>query len=264
MANTESSNNILPPRRPSLLAAVLSYLVPGLGQIYQGRVAKGILFLVCLYGLFFTGMALGDWKNVYLPDLARGADNDPPWDNNTWRLPKSLTFLANVYNRPHFAGQVWIGVAAWPAIAQYLAGTPYVVMPDGTHGRIFDKEDPAAPNTHHYVRIPRSGRFQPPPVPITKLSGDEVEVDLSDGKATRLPVHSLPLLGRFMEQPDEDELNQFLTNSDKTPDLGWVYTVIAGVLNILVIYDAFAGPAFGSGAIVPREVSRPAQEVVAS
>jgi hypothetical protein len=26
-------------------------------------------------------------------------------------------------------------------------------------------------------------------------------------------------------------------------ELGWVYTVIAGVLNILVIYDAVAGPA---------------------
>jgi hypothetical protein len=27
-------------------------------------------------------------------------------------------------------------------------------------------------------------------------------------------------------------------------ELGWVYTVIAGVLNIMVIYDAVAGPAF--------------------
>jgi hypothetical protein len=26
-------------------------------------------------------------------------------------------------------------------------------------------------------------------------------------------------------------------------ELGWVYTVIAGVLNIMVIYDALAGPA---------------------
>src|SRR5437667_4081701 len=49
-------------------AAFLSYLVPGLGQIYQGRVAKGILFLVCVYGLFFYGMALGKSKNVYLTD----------------------------------------------------------------------------------------------------------------------------------------------------------------------------------------------------
>ena len=51
----------------SASAGVLSYLVPGLGQISQGRVAKGFLFLGCLYGLFFFGMYLGDWKNVYLP-----------------------------------------------------------------------------------------------------------------------------------------------------------------------------------------------------
>ena len=35
-------------------------------------------------------------------------------------------------------------------------------------------------------------------------------------------------------------------DSDKRWDLGWVYTVIAGVLNVLVIYDALAGPAFGA------------------
>ncbi len=50
-----------------------------------------------------------------------------------------------------------------------------------------------------------------------------------------------------MRQPDEDQLNRQLQESDKRPDLGWMYTVIAGVLNILVIYDAFAGPAFGTG-----------------
>ncbi len=34
------------------------------------------------------------------------------------------------------------------------------------------------------------------------------------------------------------------TAGDKTWDLGWIYTVIAGVLNIMVIYDAIAGPAY--------------------
>lgn len=29
------------------------------------------------------------------------------------------------------------------------------------------------------------------------------------------------------------------------PELAWVYTVIAGMLNILVILDAYAGPAHG-------------------
>ena len=39
-------------------------------------------------------------------------------------------------------------------------------------------------------------------------------------------------------------MNQLQRDGDKTWDLGWVYTVIAGVLNVLVIYDALAGPAF--------------------
>jgi hypothetical protein len=49
-----------------------------------------------------------------------------------------------------------------------------------------------------------------------------------------------------MREPSEAAMNELIRNSDKTPDLGWMYTVIAGVLNILVIYDAFAGPAFGA------------------
>src|SRR5438045_7992155 len=91
----------------SPLAGMLSYLIPGLGQICQGRVAKGLLFLVALYGLFFYGMALGDWKNVWLPDTG-GANQDG--------FSRAVNDL---YNRPHFAGQFWIGVAAWPAVYQY-------------------------------------------------------------------------------------------------------------------------------------------------
>jgi TM2 domain-containing membrane protein YozV len=169
--------NATPPRNPPsvvptyhALPALLSYLVPGLGQIYQGRVGKGILFLVCIYGLFFYGMALGDWKNVYLPDTAKV--NDP------LGLSKQSPTLANLYNRPQFLGQFWVGVAAWPAVIQY------------------NSKDPN------------------------------------------------PVLGSFQRDPGDTVLNELQTNGDKTWDLGWVYTVIAGVLNIMVIYDALAGPAF--------------------
>ena len=158
---------------PSPLAGFLSYLVPGLGQIYQGRIGKGLLFLVCLYAMFFYGMALGSWRNVYLPNTAHDKVLNP------WNLP---TPLANLYNRMQFAGQFWIGVAAWPAIYQY-----WTYEPDRKEG--------------------------------TKL-------------------------GTFERTPSEEELNKLQREGDKSWDLGWVYTVIAGVLNILVIYDAFAGPAF--------------------
>jgi hypothetical protein len=163
-----------PPRRVhSLIAGLLSYLVPGLGQIYQGRIGKGLLFFVCLYGLFFYGQALGSWKNVYMPDPG-DKENAVKW------LPLNRQ-AASIYDRFHFAGQFWIGVAAWPAIWQYI----------------------------NYDERQEADR----------------------------------LLGKYQRTPSEDEINRLQRDGDKTWDLGWIYTVIAGVLNILVIYDAFAGPA---------------------
>jgi len=164
---------------PDIPAAILSYLVPGLGQLYQGRIGKGLLFLVCLYGLFFTGMYMGHGVNVYLPDSVGGQENANK--NNPWGLPRTL---ANVYNRLQFAGQFWIGVAAWPAIWQYNSL----------------------------------------PVPFS--------------------AETHPFLHNFQKEPLESKLNEIQSSEDKSWDLAWVYTVIAGVLNILVIYDAFAGPTF--------------------
>src|SRR5215813_5001587 len=92
-----------PGRGHSLWAGFLSYLVPGLGQIVQGRVGKGLLFLVCLYGLFFYGMYLGSWSNVYLPDVT--VVETPPRLFDLFRVPVPVF---NVYNRLQFAGQFWI------------------------------------------------------------------------------------------------------------------------------------------------------------
>jgi TM2 domain-containing membrane protein YozV len=95
------------PNRPKHLdwfAAFLSYLVPGLGQVYQGRFGKGVLFFIALYLLFFYGMWMGSWKNVYLPQT-----------NTKNNMLFSAKPAGDIENRPHFAGQFWIGVAAWPA-----------------------------------------------------------------------------------------------------------------------------------------------------
>lgn len=174
----------------SLLGGVLSYLVPGLGQIYQGRFGKGILFMVSLIGLFHLGQAMGDWKNVYIP-----VSDNVQWDDrfadqkNQFRIQRLQKLPSNLYQRWHYLGQFWIGIAAWPALWQYFEL----------------------------------------PVPAPEAS---------------------PFWRNFQRQPSEDDINRFWVNSDKTPDLGWIYTVIAGVLNILVIYDAYAGPAFHGD---PRE-----------
>jgi hypothetical protein len=183
-------------RPHSFVAGFLSYLVPGLGQISQGRTGKGILFMVCLLSLFHVGEAMGNWQNVYVP-----GDDNPDMGR---RGSGPLAPLVNVFNqRWHFAGQVWIGVAAWPAIWQYYGGT----------------------------------------MPSEQTS---------------------PFLHNYQKQPNETKVNEFLVNSDKTPDLGWIYTVIAGMLNVLVIYDAYAGPAYGPRLARAVRDNSPAPEAAAS
>jgi hypothetical protein len=175
------------PLRLDPVAAFLSYLVPGLGQINQGRVGKGLLFLVCIYALFGYGMYLGRWSNVFLADTA--GPNKP--------FPSLPLLVNNLYNRPHFAGQFWIGVAAWPAVWHYWHDDPNQVR----------------------------------------------------GKAN----NRQEFFAKFEMAPSEQEINELQRDGDKHWDLGWVYTVIAGVLNVLVIYDALAGPAFGPGADEAKE-----------
>lgn len=177
-----TSAEVAPPAvttRADPIAAILSYAIPGLGQIVQGRIAKGVLFFVCINALFFYGMYLGKWSNVYLADTAARAP--------AWNLPR---WANNLYNRPQFAAQFWVGAAAWPAIWQYNRRPA-----DQDRGPIDTRSD---------------------------------------------------FIAKFQAAPSERELNDLQRDSDKRWDLGWVYTVIAGVLNVLVIYDAFAGPALGS------------------
>src|SRR5437868_13979031 len=98
------TNVTAPAPKQDFLAGVLGYLVPGLGQIYQGRTGKGILFLAGIYGLFFYGMFLGKWQNVYLPQAVEHPGTDP-------RINIPCDFFA----RPQFLCQSWTCVAAWPA-----------------------------------------------------------------------------------------------------------------------------------------------------
>jgi hypothetical protein len=179
----------LPHHEFSPLAGFLSYLIPGLGQIVQGRIGKGLLFFFSLYGLFFFGQYLGSWRNVYVYDSSAQ-------QNQAAGKGRLLEALAD---RARFFAQFWIGAAAWPAIVQHFTYKP---------------------NEPHSI------------------------------------------LGNYQRRQTETELNDELRNSDKSPDLGWMYTVIAGVLNILVIYDALAGPAFGPGSHRAASPTNPKEPAV--
>lgn len=164
------------------LAGLLSWLIPGAGQLYQRRTAKGLLFMVCVLSTFFYGLFIGGGKVVYASNRAEDR-----------RLP--------------YLCQVCVGLPALPALVQMV--------------RMHQSEPKA----------PLWGGFMAPPI----LPGQVVPRGLlaeGDGE---------PMSERF-ERSNIDELADWHYRLNRFFDLGTVYTMIAGLLNVLVVYDAACGP----------------------
>jgi hypothetical protein len=205
-----------PPREYHALPAFLSYLVPGLGQIYQGRVAKGILFFVCILTLFYYGMFMGNWSNVYVPT------NSPDVRIQKFGFDFGLPrWACNVWARPQFAAQFWVGVAAWPSLLQCAS---------------YEPNDELGPIFGSYQRTPYESRSDYP------KENENIGTDPAQRRIER-ETRGLKQNEALRDWPGKT-LNELQNEGDKTWDLGWVFTVIAGALNIMVIYDALAGPAF--------------------
>jgi hypothetical protein len=53
-----------------------------------------------------------------------------------------------------------------------------------------------------------------------------------------------PILGGFLAEAPQNVLNGLHPRLGKLVEIGTIYTTIAGLLNILAIYDAYEGPAY--------------------
>jgi hypothetical protein len=197
----------LPPALPHpALSALLSFAIPGLGQIYQGlagrnhtRLTKGCLFLVAIWGMFFYGFVRSHWRNVYLPHVQEQFLEE---DRFAGRLNKSNhifgqplpPLLGNLWQRPQYVMQFFADLPAWPALWNYY-------LPDK----------------------PIFGSYQESPGSLKK-----------NAQITR----------RQHWEAYEEEDNRIQTSEEmgRLWDIYWIYTVVAGALNLLVIYDAYAGP----------------------
>jgi len=149
------------PLKDPAKAAVLAWLVPGLGHYYQGRRGKALLYASCILGLFFLGLALGEGKIVF------------------WRWTSPFRDPDNF--RASYLAQFFVGLPALPGLIQ------------GT--------------LRHFG------------------------LD--------------PILWGYLDAPPQAALNALHPKLGKLVEVGWVYTVVAGLLNILAIYDAYEGPAYG-------------------
>jgi hypothetical protein len=183
------------------LAAVLSWFVPGLGQLYQGRSFKGAICMAALVGTLVAGMWIGGGNVVYA----------------SWRpADKRWAFL----------GQAGIGAVAIPAVVQSMRVSGAAGQPLGT-----------------------GAWFAPPLVRGQKVSETfRQRIIDRDPDIGREDFQGLTFLPR---QPG-DQLSLWHRRLGRFFDIGTLYTLLAGLLNLLVIYDAWAGPM--------RQQSKPADE----
>jgi len=174
--------------RDPLVAGVLAWLWPGAGHIYQGRYAKGMLFMVCILGAFLFGLFLGEGKVVY----ASWKKQDRRWQ---------------------YICQAGVGLPAMPALVQRYrvnsGSQPFFV----TGYRNADSES----LMEVLESAPLPGQFVVAEAPMTP-----------------------PLVSPDDRQ--QDQLAKWHQELGINFEMGTLYTVIAGLLNVLAIYDAYAGP----------------------
>ena len=175
MAENNESQSI--QLKDPLIAGVLAWLIPGLGHFYQGRNAKGALYMICILGTFLYGLYLGGSK-----DVGWGRAVYYSFRPNDWRLP--------------WLCQIGVG----------LPTAPMTLL----QSELQDK--------------PLFDGFMAPPA-----------LHLPEPVDNNGPPANLPAPG----QMSLAEINRLLP---RYFEMGTVYTMIAGLLNILAVYDACCGP----------------------
>jgi TM2 domain-containing membrane protein YozV len=257
-----------------MIAAILAFLLPGLGHFYQRRIFKGVLYAVCILGTFFTGLRIGHGQVVYFH----------------WKQPENRTYA--------YLCQFWAGLPALPALAQVRRAREVFepnYVPDlftarlegslsdfggGKEiGKVTGKLElrPEKPgDTRYWIgklkgtvvtaegsktiegEIQQPGGWLEPQVApspergirgqLTATLGEQKEQTYKlDGFIPRTlwDSYEAPLQDMKFDEQKPTDLDRAHKDLGGRFELGVVYTMIAGLLNILAMYDAGMGPAYG-------------------
>ncbi|MCA8989795.1 MAG: hypothetical protein KDA78_19255 [Planctomycetaceae bacterium] len=261
------------------LAAFLSWLIPGAGQFYQRRYVKAGIFFVCILGSFFYGVLMGEGHPVYanyyedldgqvfrkrnlgyLSQVLVGAASLPAliqssrFETGENGLPPGQTLTSP------FFGQI-IGDDAERTITE-ISGTLTVRSQPGPAGpelsAEFSGKGTETNDTVEFTAIQfesTSNTIGPEISASSKrrvfMKVDEVQQgSVSSGELMMGNVNR-PFLNWYQVPLQDQDLQNLNARLGKRWELAMVLTWIAGLLNILCIWDAYEGPAYGLRPAVP-------------
>ena len=230
-------NAQIPLKNPGV-AALLAWLIPGLGHMYQGRWAKGVLFFVCIMGTFAYGIALGSSRVVYT--------SMRPYD-------------ARYY---YYICQAGVGLPAMPALIQaWRVRGENAPWWNGWMAPpvLIGQRVPADWARAQMELGPEKGDFQKDDfIPQGNDPEKLVYVNYGYNQFGKLVPYSELHDNEFKQ----NQLSIWHAKNSFKYDLGTTFTMVAGLLNILVIFDAFAGPMLGKN-LATWDIERKRREALA-
>jgi len=261
------------PLKNPWIAGVLAYLVPGAGHCYQGRYFKAILYFVCITGTFLQGFSMGDWKIVHfdnkpllrnlgffaqsmvgcttLPALIQSRRYDNPENVSVNTLHKPLS--------APFQGYLKIFKDGNKGEVQLINGKVMLVPIDDQNRFTVQGEFSGVNADQNPVTFTwQEGSLRHLDQPISGDPDRLLMVDImssTDFPRDALLEGSIPRPWyNWLEVPlDNEQMDRLHGKLGKFYEFAVLYTWIAGLLNVLAIWDAIDGPAYGYGDEEPAE-----------
>lgn len=263
------------PLKNPLVAAVLAFLIPGAGHWYQGRRFKATIFSVCILSLFVWGMILGNGQPVYSQQVQKTSHESAQLSQTVPPLKFSFGYAAQVLVglpalpslvqemrfrkdqsptdfleadlNSDFSGMIREGNGTASAVRGQLALSP--VSPEGSQtitGTLSAADESGNEIEYGLGGTISIGRrvFGSPRrelrCAIVSKNGNETHAELL-GTVER-PFHNW-----FQAPRDSFELDRLHGDLSRLFDIASMFTWIAGLLNLLAIWDAAEGPAYAYG-----------------
>lgn len=268
-----------------LIAGVLAFLIPGAGHWYQGRRFKATIYSVCILTLFVWGMILGSWQPVYSQLVHRMRAESAQLEKATPATNFSFGYAAQFFaGAPAFPALIQesrfrnekaeLDILDAPITSDF-SGILRLQTENGESARAVSGQINVAPVNPEGSReiegtltVIQDGKTEEFGIGGALEIGREVfgsprrdlRCSVVSTNGLELPTNGTlqgtvarSFLNWFQAPRDSQELDRLHGDLSRKFDIASVFTWIAGLLNLLAIWDAADGPAYGYGDEKPRE-----------
>ena len=268
-----------------LIAGVLAFLIPGAGHWYQGRRFKATIYSVCILTLFVWGMILGSWQPVYSQLVHRMRAESAQLEKATPATNFSFGYAAQFFaGAPAFPALIQesrfrnekaeLDILDAPITSDF-SGILRLQTENGESARAVSGQINIAPVNPEGSReiegtltVIQDGKTEEFGIGGALEIGREVfgsprrdlRCSVVSTNGLELPTNGTlqgtvarSFLNWFQAPRGSQELDRLHGDLSRKFDIASVFTWIAGLLNLLAIWDAADGPAYGYGDEKPRE-----------